>query len=77
MQPWQVPDPHVFMGAYCVATEGGQPQRKVQVMTCSSALKIASPDGEGIAELTYHQIRRIRKLGDVPGGFAVRTYTHS
>lgn len=65
----QLQDPAVFMCAYSAS---GPPQRKVQILMGQSALRVQTPDGEDVAELGFHLIKRIRRLGDIPGGFAVR-----
>ncbi len=67
----QMQDPFVFMGTYGLGGYG-IPQRKVQLLAGGFTLKVSSPNGEVLAELPYHAIQRIRRLGDVVGGFVIK-----
>ena len=67
----EMKDPHVYMGYYGLPGKG-MPQRHVQIFVGAFGLQISQPDGEVVAEVTYWGIQRIRRLGDVPGGIAIR-----
>ncbi len=70
----QMSDPVVFMGMYGLGGYG-VPHRKVQFLAAGFNLKVCNTNGEVLAELPYHAIQRIRRLGDVVGGFVIK-YQH-
>jgi len=71
-----VPEPIIYMGSYRpaagVQTSNTQLQA-VQLMVGSHSLMVTSAtDGEALQNLTVYGMQRVRRLGDVPNGFAVR-----
>ena len=70
-----IPEPIIYMGAYRPAAGGrsSSSSQAVQLMLGAHSLTVTSAtDGDTLLNLAVYGMQRVRRLGDVQNGFAIR-----
>eukprot|EP00960_Hanusia_phi_P023508 693380-Hanusia_phi.AAC.3 len=69
-------EPSVHMALYGKAWDG-HPKLQVQLIIRPYSFSISKGDGEVLEDVTLFAIQRLRRLGDIPGGFALKHMSNS
>ena len=64
-------DPSVHMALYGKVWDG-QPRLHVQLLIRPYSFSISKGDGEVLEDIALFAIQKLRRLGDTPGGFALK-----